>query len=106
MSVLRSNCCRLTNWHYRVIFPFQSVKSSQNLFNTHKQNNTIYFKVADFATFTEKSVNGKLHLLCSPNPTAFSPLGGPLCPHKKKKKIFCAVLISAKIDFECYGVKI
>ena len=20
------------------------------------------------------------------NPTAFSPLGGPLCPHKKKKK--------------------
>ena len=20
------------------------------------------------------------------NPTAFSPLGGPMCPHKKKKK--------------------
>ena len=20
------------------------------------------------------------------NPTAFSPMGGPLCPHKKKKK--------------------
>ena len=80
MSVLRSNCCRLTNWHYRVIFPFQSVKSSQNLFNTHKQNNTIYFKVADFVTFTEKAL--------------------------MENFIFCAVLISAKIDFECYGVKI
>ena len=22
------------------------------------------------------------------NPTAFSPLGGPMCPHKKKKLIY------------------
>ena len=28
------------------------------------------------------------------NPTAFSPMGGPLCPHKKKKKILRSYEIS------------